>query len=50
MAAAYGTWRFGLQVVGLVWDVGYVSGLRDAAASWAPDVGPNGARNMLREQ
>jgi len=30
--AAYGTWRFGLQVVGLG-AVGYVSGLRDAAAT-----------------
>jgi len=39
MVAAYGTWRFGLQVVGLVWcgAVGYVSGLRDAAASRKPD-------------
>ena len=30
VVAACGTWRFGLQVVGLVWcgAVGYVSGLR----------------------
>jgi len=33
MVAAYGTWRFGLQVVGLMWcgALGYVSGLRDVS-------------------
>jgi len=37
IVAACGTWRFGLQVVGLGGPVGYVSGLRDAAASRKPD-------------
>ena len=42
MVAACGTWRFGLQVVGLVWNHLY--------NSCAPDDGHNGARNMLSEQ
>jgi len=32
MAAAYGTWRFGLQVVGLVWSCGLCAASRNPDA------------------
>jgi len=54
MAAACGTWLFGLQVVGLVWSCGL--GVRFAGCcshlynSRAPDDGHNGARNLLSKQ
>jgi len=31
LIAACDIWRLGLQVVGMVWSCGFVSGLRDAA-------------------
>jgi hypothetical protein len=52
MAAACGTWLFGLQVVGLVWSCGLcVRFVRYCSTgSRAPDDGHSGARNMLSKQ
>ena len=51
IVAAYGTWRFGLQVIGLVWRCGLCVRFAGCfSTSRAPDDGHNGARNMLSEQ